>query len=204
MIIFSSNPVWASVGAILFFKEKLSAKLVICYILCLLSIYLLVYQDLKISGVSSYGDLSAMVSALFYACYMLTGKKARHHFENSFYAFMQYLVCALCFGLCIIWQGSEMGGYDDISWICVAGLILFPTFLGHFTLTYLLNHMNITLMTCGKVIEPILASLMAHYIFHEQLAPLAWISFLLTACAILILFGSGVSNYIKARILNRP
>jgi len=79
-------------------------------------------------------------------------------------------------------------GYSDISWMAVAGLILLPTLLGHLSLTYLVNFMNLSVMTCGKLIEPVLASIIAYFIFHESLLPEAWIAFFLTSISVVILF----------------
>lgn len=200
MIIFSSNPIWASIGAAVFFAEKIGKRQIISYLLALLSVYILVSPDLQLSSVVNYaaneqanytanfGDYSAVLSAFFYAAYMLSGKKARHHHSNTHYALIQYAVCAILFGFCIIKTGADLTGYSTTSWLAVAGLVILPTFLGHFIFTYLVNYMNLSLMTCGKLVEPILASIIAYYLFHEKVNPYAWISFILTVLSILILF----------------
>jgi len=188
MIIFSSNPIWASIGAVIFFNEKIGNRLIISYSLALLGVYILVVNDFNISNKINSGDSAAVVSAFFYAAYMLTGKKARHYFDNTSYALIQYSVCALLFGLCILGTGAKLTPYDSNSWITIAGLILLPTFLGHFSFTYLVKYMSVSLMTCGKLIEPVLASIMAYFIFQEKVSPYAWVAFALTATSVLILF----------------
>lgn len=188
MILFSSNPIWASLGAVAFFKEQINKRIIFAYVLALFGVYLLVAHDLKVSHQVNYGDWSAVASAAFYSCYMLTGKKARHYYDNTYYSLIQYSVCALLFWFCVLGTGSSMTGYDDISWIAVAGLVLLPTFMGHLSFTYLVRHMNLTVMSCGKQLEPVLASIMAYYIFGEHISEYAWISFTLTFASVLILF----------------
>jgi drug/metabolite transporter (DMT)-like permease len=197
MILFASNPVWSSVGAILFFKEKLKTRLIFSYILAIIGIFILVQHKVQFSGQSFQGDLSSILSAFFYAVYMLTGKKARQHFNNSIYAFVQYLVCASLFAVTCLLSQQNLTGYSDISWIAVAGLILLPTLLGHLSLTYLVNFMNLSVMTCGKLIEPILASIMAYFVFHESLLPEAWIAFFLTSISVIILFAPDLPKAFK-------
>ena len=198
MILFSSNPIWTSLGALIFFKEKFTKRLVLSYFLALLGVYILVAQNLKLDSAMHLGNISSLLSALFYAIYMLTGKKARHFFNNTSYAFIQYSICAIFFGLCVLESGAQLTGYSTISWVAVLGLILLPTFLGHFSLTYLVNHMNLSLMTCGKLIEPVMASIIAYFLFNEVLSPYAWISFALTATSVLVLFApSIVKDYPK-------
>lgn len=195
MIIFSSNPVWTSLGAIVFFNEVFKKRLIASYLLALTSIYLLVIHDFNLS--SNAGDWSALLSAFFYAGYMLTGKKARTQLDNSIYAVIQYTTCAILFGLCVWAKEAPLTGYPSISWISVAGLVLFPTLLGHLLFTYLVQFMNINLMACGKLIEPVIASILAYYIFSEKLGDYAWISFLLTSIAVIILFAPAIISFLK-------
>ena len=63
MIIFTSNPIWSSMGAIAFFGEKFSKRLVMAYLLALVGVYLLVAHDLSVGGSKSLGDWSAALSA---------------------------------------------------------------------------------------------------------------------------------------------
>ncbi|MEQ1721904.1 MAG: DMT family transporter [Pseudobdellovibrio sp.] len=197
MVIFSSNPIWASLGAVIFFKEILSRRIIFAYLLALSGIYLLVAHDLNLSSGTSLGDWAAVASAAFYAAYMLTGKKARHYYDNIYYAVIQYSVAATLFGICVFANDSSLSGYDTISWVSVMGLVLLPTLLGHLSFTYLVHHMNISLMTCGKQIEPVLASIMAFFIFHEKISEYAWISFSLTLLSVLILFYPQLKNSAK-------
>ncbi len=197
MIIFSSNPIWASIGAIIFFNEKLHKRLIVSYSLALLGIYLLVANDLKLHSSFGYGDWSSLLSAILYSAHMLVGKKARQYYTNTYFAFLQYSVSAFLFGLCALGTGAQLTGYSDVSWLSVAGLILLPTFLGHFSLTYLVQYMDLSLMTCGKLIEPVLASIMAYALFNEKISPNAWISFGLTSLSVLILFSPSLFRTIK-------
>ncbi len=197
MIIFSSNPVWASIGAIVFFKEQIEKRLYWAYFFALSGVFLLLAHDFGMHQNLNLGDASAVISAAFYAAYMLTSKSARRFYDNLNYALIQYSVCALLFAFCIPITNSSLTGYDSTSWLAVAGLVALPTFLGHFSFTYLVKHMNIAMMTCGKLIEPLLASLIAYYLFQEKLGGYAWLAFLLTSISVLILFYPGLKSLLK-------
>jgi drug/metabolite transporter (DMT)-like permease len=204
MIIFASNPIWASIGAVIFFNEQLTKRLILSYLLALSGVYVLVAHNLGVgSGVNS-GDYAAIASAVFYAVYMLTSKKARHHYDNSFYSLIQYSVCAVLFGLCVFNNNSNLDGYDKFSWLAVAGLVIFPTFLGHLSLTYLVKYMNLSVMSCGKLLEPLLAAIGAYYLFGEEVSHSAWIAFILTGASILILFSPSLLGYLKKIFPLRP
>lgn len=188
MILFASNPIWASLGGSFLFQEKITKRLVFSYLLAVLGIYILVHHQIEFVASGVQGDISALISAVFYSAYMLAGKKGRQHYENTTFSFIQYSVCAICFAISILFTQHTFTGYDEVSWWSVLGLVLLPTYLGHFSMTYLVRTMNLTMMSCGKLLEPIFASLMAYFIFREQLGAYSWIAFLLTAAGVLILF----------------
>ncbi|MBC7419637.1 MAG: DMT family transporter [Bdellovibrio sp.] len=203
MILFASAPLWSSAGAILFFKEKMTLRLGIAYGIAVVGIYLLAFEHIEFNSFTFLGDLSAVISGFFYACYMLTGKKARLHYDNSIYSFLQYGVCALLFAANAIGMGKPFLGYSDVSWFAVMGLVLLPTLLGHLTLTYLVNYMNLSLMSCGKLIEPVIASIIAYFVFHEMLKPEAWVAFGLTSVSVIILFTPSLLEAKKRQTLKR-
>lgn len=192
MILFATNPLWSTLGSILFFKEKMTTRLWISYFFGTTSVILLVYKQFQLGGPSFYGDLSALASAFLFSCYMLTGKKARTYYTNSIYATFQYLTCALFFLLVVLINEKNFTGYNEISWISVAGLIIFTTFFGHFISTYLISFMNLSLMSCGKLIEPVIAAFLAYLVFREHLTTEAIIAFILTSISLLILFAPNI------------
>lgn len=188
MILFATNPVWATLGGQVFFKEYIKPRVIFSYMLALIGVFMLVAQNLNLTPENHLGNVAALVSALFYALYMLTSKKARLHMANSDFSLIQYSTCALMFGIAVLSIDAPMTGFDAISWWSVLGLIIFPTFLGHMSFTYLVKHMNLGLMSCGKLIEPITATIFAYFLFNEHLGSNAIYAFILTGVSVLILF----------------
>jgi len=188
MILFATNPVWATLGGQLFFKENIKPRVIFSYMLALIGVFMLVAQNLNLTPENHLGNVSALVSAFFYALYMLTSKKARLHMENSDFSLILYSSCALMFAIAVLSTNAPMTGFDAISWWSVLGLILFPTFLGHMSFTFLVKHMNLSLMACGKLIEPIIATIFAYFLFGEYLGSNAIYAFVLTGLSVLILF----------------
>lgn len=197
MILFALNPIWASIGGIVFFKEKLRWNTIVAYILAFASLSFFLLQSITFDPAHAKGNSSAVISALFFAIYMITGKKARQSTENIPYAFIQYGTCAICFLISCLVTKAPMLDYGSISWITVAGLVFIPTFLGHFSMTYLVKHIDLSILTCGKLIEPLLASLIAYFVFHEHLLPGAGTAFTGTAAAVLVLFWPQLSRKVK-------
>lgn len=188
MILFATNPVWATLGGQVFFKEYIKPRVIFSYMLALIGVFMLVAQNLQLTPENHFGNVSALISAFFYALYMLTSKKARLHMANNDFSLILYSTCALMFGIAVLSTNAPMTGFDAISWWSILGLIIFPTFLGHMSFTYLVKHMNLGLMSCGKLIEPIIATIFAYFLFNEHLGNNAIYAFILTGVSVLILF----------------
>lgn len=188
MIIFSVNPLFTAVGASLFFKEKFTARLAVAYIFAFIGIYWLVRHSLKFDDGLVKGDLMALLSGLLVSVYLLSGKKLRQSIDNPSFSVFIYSICGALFGITGLIKGVEFINFPEQTWWAIAGLVIIPTLLGHSLFMYLIKYMNINLMTCGKLLEPVMSSMIAWIIFKEQLYYDTWIAFAFTSTSILVLF----------------
>lgn len=196
MVLFASNPIWASIGSRLFFKERIYPRVYMAYVFAMAGIIFLVASTINFNPEQTYGNVIALVSAVFYSAYMLTGKKARENHSNEIYSTYQYLMCGLLFlSVALMKEQPLVADYNLTSWVAVAGLIIFPTFLGHFLLTHLVKTMNMGVLSCGKLIEPIIGSIIAFFVFHEALSASFFTAFLLTSLSVIILFWPQIKKY---------
>ncbi len=185
MIIFALNPLFIAGATIWLLKEKITWQLILAYILAAIGIFQLVAGNIQFKSTSWAGDLSAFISAIFFAGYIVTGRMLRPHMSNISYTFSIYMIATAGFALLALTQNSLSPSYPTTTWIAIAGLVLGPTLLGHFLFSYLMKHLNINFMSCGKLAEPILASFLALLIFHETIEPKAYAAF---TCACLSIF----------------
>lgn len=186
MIIYSVNPLFTALGSFLFFNERFTWKLFFSYLLAFSGILLIFSSGFELHSAQLLGDASALLSAFLFALYALLSKQVRKNVDNSLFASFVYFVTAICFGLVGIYMKQNFTHYTLIDWSTIAASILIPTLLGHALFTFLLNHLSLTKMTLGKLIEPIIASFMAYLVFHEPVQSTAIISFVLIASAILV------------------
>lgn len=188
MILFSLNPLFTAVGAFWLFGEKVTKRLFWAYAFAFLGLLALVYPKIQIENQSISGDLMALLSGALVSGYILAGKKVRTTITNVTYSFYLYAIVAVCFGINAALLKIPFTGYPDQTWLAILGLVVIPTFLGHSLFMYLVNFMNINLMTCGKLIEPAMSSLVAYLLFQEAIYSHTYLAFVATGCATLILF----------------
>jgi drug/metabolite transporter (DMT)-like permease len=190
MIIFATNPLFATLGSRFFFREKLFPRFYVAFPLAFLGLLILFFKPLfsiKNSLGINWGDGAALLSAILYAAYILLGKKARNTTSNITYSFIIYLIAAILFTTIGSLKGLNFFEYPQSTWWALLGTVLIPTFMGHFLFSYLLRFLNPGMMSTGKLFEPIIASLMAVWLFSEPLSLELIFSFALTGSAVLIL-----------------
>ena len=188
MILFAVNPVFTVLGAALFFDEKLKKRLILVYPLAFLGLWILVREKVSNAPESQWGDALAILSGFFHAAYLLASKQARKTIPNLEFSMRLYLVTGLFFGITAVARGIPLFADSTHGWLGVTGLILFPTFLGHALMTQLVGRINVGVLSCGKLIEPGLSSLMAFVVLGESISSRTAGAFLLTATAVMILF----------------
>lgn len=193
VLIFCSAPLFTALGASLWLKEAFPRRLFAVYALAALGIYLLFNDPLRATSArslatSTEGDLSALISSILHAFYVLASKKARETTPNLRFSFWLYTISGLLF-LLVGWErGEDLLPQTPVFYAAVAGLILFPSFLGHTLYSYLLKFMNINILSSSKLLEPATASLLAFLLFDEEVGPKTLVAFALLGVAVLILF----------------
>lgn len=189
VVIFSTNPVWTALGGILIFKQRMQPRTLAALGLALLAIVILFWERLNLEQGWGGGEVSALLSAMLFTGYMLSSLKSRElGVENKVFTFWIYGICGFAFLLTAVVRHIELWDYPARSWIGIAGLILFPTLLGHAIFTHLLKHINIHLLSTSKLAEPILSAVVAWMLFSEPLHPATAYAFLLIAASLMILF----------------
>ena len=188
MIIFATNPLFVALGQWWLTKEAPPARTIGAYILAFTSLVILFQQSHSNRDSQFWGDFSALASAVFFSVYILLSKKSREVFNNSVFTSVMYLCTAACFAVLLALTHKSWIDYPSNTWLAILGQIIFPTLLGHSLIAYLMRHLHVTLMTTGKLSEPVMASIVASFVFNEQLTVYVGFAFLLTACALGILF----------------
>jgi drug/metabolite transporter (DMT)-like permease len=192
MILFCLNPLFVALGRWWMTRELPSKSLALSYVLSFLALALLLFESQK--SISSqqalWGDLSAFLSAVFFAVYFLLNHGVRQHLPNSVFSGWMYLSTAFCFFVTMALRQDNWLNYPTHTWLGIGAQILFPTLMGHALISYLMKHLDPTWMATGKLAEPILATVVAIYLFNESVSTQSVGAFLLTGLALILFFSS--------------
>jgi drug/metabolite transporter (DMT)-like permease len=184
MLIYSINPVFTAIGNLVFFKEKITWRLIAAFVLAFLGLYFLVVSKTEQGNQSWDGDWAAVLAAITFSAYALLSKHSRKSIPNSIFTSTFYGIASMCFLLATLGVGLNPFPQEPNSWMAIVLLALFPTILGHGIFTYCMNFIDIQILSLGKLIEPIMSATSAWLLFGEPITTYHVLSFLLIATGI--------------------
>jgi drug/metabolite transporter (DMT)-like permease len=120
------------------------------------------------------GDVLAFAGALAMAAYLLLGRVARRRLPVSTYAASVYGVAAAVLLPACLLTSSDLGGYRAASWLALAGVVVGPQLLGHTVFNGLLGAVSASVVAVVMLLEPVIATALAWWLFSELPGPLFW------------------------------
>jgi drug/metabolite transporter (DMT)-like permease len=123
--------------------------------------------DIGVSGRAVFGDVLALLGAIFAAGYFLIGRNLRQRLSLLVYVTVVYATCTVVLAVVMVAGGTPFSGYPAATWGLFVLMALLPQILGHTVFNYLLRDLDPTVVTVGIMGEPVGASLLALAIFGE-------------------------------------
>lgn len=134
-----------------------------------------------------FGNFLAFTAAVIFVVYLLIGQKIRKKREWIDYVFPVYFYAAAACVLIALMMGKDLLNISTIGVWAGAGLAFGPQILGHGSMNYAVKYVSPTLLSTLILVEPLLASVLAFFLFAE-LPP-----FVSMAAMVIILAGVGLT-----------
>jgi drug/metabolite transporter (DMT)-like permease len=163
--------IWVALGFCLFLKGRLTARAIVAIAVTIGGSVLIALSDSGTGGGHLYGDLLALAAAIVEAVYTLIGTVVRKKTSTAVYTYVVYAACAACLLLTCLVQGYDLLGYGISA--AVVGLLLavFSTILGHSIFSWCLRFFSPAFVSACKLCEPVVAAIVAMFLFSEFPAP---------------------------------
>lgn len=116
-----------------------------------------------------YGDLLALIGAVFVACYTVLGKISRSRLSTTVYTTIVYAAGTITVLVAALWKQIPLTGYGSRNLLCGLGLAVFCTLLGHSIFSWALKYEDAAFISAAKMLEPVYSSILAVFLFHEVL-----------------------------------
>ena len=158
--------IWVCLGFCLFLKGRLSWRAAAAIGITLLGSVLIALSDSGDGG-QLYGDILALLAAVAVAVYTLIGRVVRKALSTTVYTYMVYTACAAVLVTACLAQGSCLIAYGWSAVIVGLLLAVFSTILGHSIFSWCLRYFSPAFVSASKLCEPVVAAVLAGFLFGE-------------------------------------
>ncbi|RSD24837.1 DMT family transporter [Mesobacillus subterraneus] len=166
-VLVTLQPIFAFIGAYLFFQERLSVKAIFSGVIAIAGSVIISWGDFKISGSALFGDFLALAACALVTVYLLFGQTVRKRMSLITYTFIVYSISSITLFFYVIAAGDSFYPYAASDWVYFILLALIPTLLGHTLFNWSLKWVSTSIISMAILFEPIGATVLAFYLLGE-------------------------------------
>jgi drug/metabolite transporter (DMT)-like permease len=179
-------PIFVALGAWLLFRERLSRTLLIGMATALAGAVFLVGPHIGLAGTRLLGDALGVLTAVFYGSYLLAVKQARAAFSTATLMALSTTVSALVLLPVALLSPQPFLPASADGWSVVVALALVTQILGQGLIVYAFAHLPATMSSVSLLIQPVVAAVLAWWLFGEALGPLQFVGAALVLAGIVL------------------
>jgi len=171
-VLANAAPIFVTLAAFVLFKERFSKLFLVGLVCAIVGIIFLMGDSLSLGGTNLLGDSLGVITAMFYAAYILAVGKLREEFSTATVMAWSGAVSSAVL-LIVTWvSGESFVATTLFGWAMLLGLALFSHAGGQSLIAYSLAHLPAAMGSVGLLSQPVLAALLAWILFGEALGGL--------------------------------
>jgi drug/metabolite transporter (DMT)-like permease len=190
VLLVSTHPVFTALGEAAFLGRRLRPRELAGALLAFAGIAGMVAAGETIGPGTAEGDALALTGAVAISGYFLLGRRLRARVGLFEYVTPLYAVAALALLAAAVTAGSWRTPDSLEMWSLLAGVVIFPTLLGHAVMSWAIRHLPATAISTAFLGEAIGAAILAWIFFHQVPGTATWIGGGVTLAGIWIVFTS--------------
>jgi len=160
-------PVFVTLGAWWWFGQGVRMTFILGMVTALAGASILIGTSVHISLRNLLGDALGLVTAVFYAGYILAVKELRRDFSSVTVLLWSSLVSAIALLPISGLSGERLLASSSRGWLVLIGLALVSQVGGQGLITYALAHLPAAFSSVGLLLQPAVAAALAWIILSE-------------------------------------
>lgn len=177
-------PIFTTLGAWLFLEQRFSRKFLLGLLVAIVGVITIGIQDLHITGNQMIGDAAALLAAILLAVTLLSLEQLRAKFSTATIMMGMSLTGSLAIAPLLLLSQSSPFPTSWTSGLAVLGLALVSQVIGHGLLTYSLKQFSSGLVSVSMLAIPMIATMLAMFLFSQPLSLLNGVAFLIVLLGI--------------------
>ena len=170
----NTAPIFVTIGARLFFREKITTAFVVGMVVAFLGAASLLSGRIDFGPNHWLGDLLALVAACFYGGYLLMVKQLRERFSSPTIMAWSGLVSCVALLVVAVASRERILPPDLRGWLVLATLGLVSHLGGQTLIAYALGHLPASFSSISLLLQPFIAAILAWVVLKERLTPWQW------------------------------
>ena len=165
--------IFVTLAAWMFLRERPTGVFLAGLAAALAGVAMLVKTSLEFSPTGFVGDALGLVTAMFYAAYILAVKGLRDRGETALrlMAVTSTLTAVILLPVALA-SGEQLLPHSAYGWTILLGLALISHAAGQGLIAYALAHLPATFSSVGLLLQPVIAAVFAWTLLAEPLVPL--------------------------------
>jgi drug/metabolite transporter (DMT)-like permease len=164
-------PVFVALAGFVFFRERFSRMFIFGMAAALAGACVLMGRSVTLSPTNLLGDALGLVTAVFYAGYIVSVGRLRARFSTAtIMAWSGLVTCAVLFPV-TLWSGEDFVPMTLYGWAVLLGLALVSHAGGQSLIAYALAHLPAAFSSVSLLLQPAVAAVLAWVILGEALGP---------------------------------
>ena len=163
------TPIFVTLTAWLFFREKISGLFLFSLVLALGGVIIMVRASFAIDSAHVWGDVLGIITAVFYAAYLLSVKLLRETLSTLRIMAWSTAITAICLFPVAIISGNELIAVTWAGWAVLIGIAWFSHIGGQGLIAFALAHLPAAFSSVALLVQPVAAALLAWIILGEAL-----------------------------------
>ena len=171
----------------IFLKRNHSKSLMAGLFLALLGASIIISNRFDFSSSYTIGNILAILSSVFIGFSLIISENVRKQVSTISYSRTLFLTAAFTLLSIAIILDTDLIGFSISDFFGLLFLGIVPTLLGHGVLYYCVRYISPTVVAAIPMGEPIIASVIAWFLFHESVGPIILFGGSITFLGLLIL-----------------
>jgi drug/metabolite transporter (DMT)-like permease len=165
-------PVFVTAGSVWLFGDHINKRFVGGLILALCGSALLVASSFTISLQTVGGDVLGMITAVFYAGYLLTVSRQRRGTSTIELMWWSTLTCAVMLLPVTLATGETLWPQSARGWAVLAGMALVSQVTGQGLIAWAMAHLPAAFSSVSLLVQPVAAAVLAWLLLAEPFGAL--------------------------------
>ena len=170
-VLAGSEVIFVALAMFFLGKERYSRQCVLGIVLAIAGNFLVTLGDSGTASRMLYGDICAIVCAVFLALYSLIGAEQRKNLSSNVYNFVVYGSAAAFLTIAVGFSPYSYTGYRTTDYLCALAMMVVGSLMGHGIFNWSIKYLSPTYVAMLKIFTPVITAVLAMVVFGEYLRP---------------------------------